>query len=55
MAVNDEIRRLTGQRADWVMIHEAAVAAGFRTMHEDAEDKVRQGLTDEAEVFRMLH
>ncbi len=55
MAVNDEIRRLTGQRADGVMIREAAVAAGFRTMHEDAEDKVRQGLTDEAEVFRMLH
>ncbi len=55
MAVNDDIRRLTGQRADGVMIREAAVAAGFRTMHEDAEEKVRQGLTDEAEVFRMLH
>ncbi len=55
MAVNDEIRKLTSQRADGVQIREAAVASGFRTMHEDAEEKVAQGLTDKAEMFRMLH
>ncbi len=55
MTVNDEIRRLTGQRADGVSIREAAIDSGFRTMREDAMEKVRAGLTDEAEVFRVLH
>jgi len=55
MTVNDEIRRLTSQRADGVSIREAAIDSGFRTMREDAMEKVRAGLTDEAEVFRVLH
>ena len=55
MIMNDELRRLTAQRADGVTLYEAAVDAGFETMKVDAMDKLKQGLTDEAEVFRVLH
>ncbi|MEX0876385.1 MAG: GspE/PulE family protein [Phycisphaerales bacterium] len=55
MLMNDELRRLTGQRADGVTLYEAAVDTGFEPMKVDAMEKVRQGLTDEAEVFRVLH
>ena len=55
MLMNDEIRQLTAQRADGVTLYEAAVNSGFEPMKIDALEKVKQGLTDEAEVFRVLH
>ncbi len=55
MVMTDELRRLTGERADGVSLFEAAVDAGFEPMRTDAVAKVARGLTDEAEVFRVLH
>ena len=55
MLMNDELRQLTAQRADGVTLYEAAVNTGFEPMKIDALEKVKQGLTDEAEVFRVLH
>jgi len=55
MTFTDELRRLTGQRADAISLTETAIAGGFRPMREDALEKVRLGLTDEAEVYRVLH
>lgn len=55
MLMTDELRRLTAERADGVSLYEAAVNGGFEPMKVDAMEKVRMGLTDEAEVFRVLH
>lgn len=55
MLMNDTLRKLTAQRADGVTLYEAAVESGFEPMKIDAMAKVKQGLTDEAEVFRVLH
>ena len=55
MLMNDQLRQLTAQRADGVTLYEAAVDSGFQPMKVDAMEKVKQGLTDEAEVFRVLH
>ncbi len=55
MLMNDELRQLTAQRADGVTLYEAAVNSGFEPMKIDAMAKVKMGLTDEAEVFRVLH
>jgi len=55
MSMNDELRRLTAQRADGVTLYQAAVDGGFHPMREDADEKVSQGLTDQAEVYRVLH
>ncbi len=55
MPMNDELRQLTATRADAVTLYETAKRAGFRPMREDALEKVRLGLTDEAEVYRVLH
>jgi general secretion pathway protein E len=55
MTMNDELRRLTGQRADAVSLYECAARTGFRPMREDALAKVQMGLTDEGEVYRVLH
>ncbi len=55
MVMTDELRRLTAERADGVSLMEAAVDSGFSPMRNDANAKVVQGLTDEAEVFRVLH
>jgi len=55
MKMNDRLRRLTAERADGVTLNEAALDGGFAPMREDAQEKVRQGLTDEAEVYRVLH
>jgi len=55
MLMTDELRQLTAQRADGVTLYEAAVDSGFEPMKIDALEKVKQGLTDEAEVFRVLH
>jgi general secretion pathway protein E len=55
MTMNDELRRLTATRADAVTLMESAVASGFKSMREDAAEKVRAGLTTAEEVFRVLH
>ncbi len=55
MTMTDEIRRLTGQQADAIALADAARAQGFQSMREDALRKVAMGLTDEAEVYRVLH
>ncbi|MBM4107871.1 MAG: type II/IV secretion system protein [Phycisphaerae bacterium] len=55
MTMTDELRQLTETRADAVTLHAAAVRGGFKPMREDAERKISQGLTTEAEVFRVLH
>ena len=55
MSMNDELRRLTAQRADGVTLYQAAVDGGFHPMRADADEKVAQGLTDQAEVYRVLH
>jgi type II secretory ATPase GspE/PulE/Tfp pilus assembly ATPase PilB-like protein len=55
MLMNDKLRHLTASRADGVTLYEAAVDSGFEPMKVDAMEKVKQGLTDEAEVFRVLH
>jgi general secretion pathway protein E len=55
MVVTDTIRSLTAQNADGVTIYKAAVEEGFKPMRTDALRKVEMGLTDQAEVFRVLH
>jgi len=55
MSMNDELRRLTAERADGVTLMEAAVRHGFQPMREDALRKVAQGVTDQSEVRRVLH
>ncbi|RMH14389.1 MAG: type II/IV secretion system protein [Planctomycetota bacterium] len=55
MQMTDELRRLTAQNADAITLLEAAVDAGFEPMRVDAAEKVAAGLTDESEVFRVLH
>ncbi|MFG0327365.1 MAG: GspE/PulE family protein [Phycisphaerales bacterium JB037] len=55
MSMNDELRKLTVQRVDGITLKEAAVDAGFEPMRADGMDKVRAGLTDESEIFRVLH
>ncbi len=55
MVVTDTIRSLTAQNADGVTIYKAAVEEGFAPMRNDALRKVEMGLTDQAEVFRVLH
>ncbi len=54
MPMDDELRRLTGQRADAVALAAAARAAGVRSMIDDARDKVARGLTTEEEIRRVL-
>ena len=55
MRMTDQLRRLTADNADGVTLYEAAVEGGFLPMREDAIRKVEQGMTDQAEVFRVLH
>jgi general secretion pathway protein E len=55
MTMDDELRRLTSIRSDAVSLYDAAKRGGFKPMREDALEKVRLGLTDEAEVYRVLH
>ena len=55
MKMTDKLRRLTAENADGVTLYEAAVDGGFLPMREDAMLKVKQGLTDQAEVYRVLH
>ncbi|MBK7403846.1 MAG: type II/IV secretion system protein [Phycisphaerales bacterium] len=55
MTMTDELRRLTASQADAVTLYEAAVNGGFAPMRVDGAEKIAQGLTDQAEVYRVLH
>ncbi len=55
MTMNDQLRRLTQERVDAITLFEAARATGFKSMRDDAALKIAQGVTDEKEVFRVLH
>ncbi|MBX3386307.1 MAG: Flp pilus assembly complex ATPase component TadA [Phycisphaeraceae bacterium] len=55
MKMTDDLRRLTVQGADAVTLAETARAGGMRTMIDDAKEKVALGLTDEAEIVRVLY
>jgi general secretion pathway protein E len=55
MMIDDTLRRLTESRADGVSLREAALDAGFKPMRDDAMLKVEQGVTDQSEVYRVLH
>ena len=46
MLMNDELRRLTAKNADAMTLFDAARAGGFKTMHDDAAEKVALGFTD---------
>ena len=54
MTMTDELRAATAKSADAVTIREVALAQGFRTMRDDAMEKVRLGLTTEEEIRRVL-
>ena len=54
MRMNDELRTRTAQRADGVLLMAAAKRAGFKPMIEDAKMKAAKGMTDEAEIRRVL-
>ena len=55
MTMDDELRILTANRADAIALYDMAKKKGFKPMREDALQKVRLGLTDETEIFRVLH
>lgn len=55
MRMNDELRSLTLKNADAGALFDAARRDGFKMMKDDAAEKVAAGLTDQAEVFRVLH
>jgi len=55
MMIDDTMRRLTESRADGVSLREAALDAGFKPMRDDAMQKVAMGVTDQSEVYRVLH
>ena len=54
MEMTDEIRRLTMTTADARAIRNLAEQHGMRSMFEDGQDKVAQGLTTERELKRVL-
>jgi type II secretory ATPase GspE/PulE/Tfp pilus assembly ATPase PilB-like protein/DNA-binding response OmpR family regulator len=51
---DEELRHLMTSGASMLEINRAARAQGYRTLLEDARDKVAAGLTDCAEVLRVL-
>ncbi|MCH7961439.1 MAG: type II/IV secretion system protein [Planctomycetes bacterium] len=54
MTMTDELRRLTAQKADSATLYEAARRSGFRSMREDAVEKLAAGITTQAEISRVL-
>ena len=50
MKMNDTLRKMIAQGADAITLAEAVRSLGFRTMLEDARDKLALGLTDEVEI-----
>ncbi|MEO1718119.1 MAG: ATPase, T2SS/T4P/T4SS family [Planctomycetota bacterium] len=55
MKMNDRLRKLTAENVDGISLYEAAIDAGFRPMRDDADAKIAQGITDQAEAYRVLH
>jgi general secretion pathway protein E len=55
MRMTDRMRVLANKNADAVELLAAARDEGFEDMRIDAAEKIAAGLTDEAEVFRVLH
>ena len=55
MKMTDRLRSLTAANADGVTLYESAVEEGFAPMRADAEAKAAQGLTDDKEIYRVLH
>jgi type IV pilus assembly protein PilB len=53
MTVTDEIRTMAIERASADRIAELAVRQGMRRLQEDGLEKVRQGRTSIAEVYRV--
>ncbi|MCC6428075.1 MAG: type II/IV secretion system protein [Phycisphaerales bacterium] len=55
MRMTDPLRVLTNKSADAVELVALARDEGFLDMRADAAEKIAAGMTDEAEVFRVLH
>ncbi|MBL8964721.1 MAG: type II/IV secretion system protein [Phycisphaerae bacterium] len=55
MRMTDRMRSLANRNADAMELVAAARDDGFLDMRTDAAEKIAAGLTDEAEVFRVLH
>lgn len=55
MLIDDNLRSLIVKRADGGMIKKAAIAAGMRTLREDAIAKVFNGVTTIDELLRATH
>jgi type IV pilus assembly protein PilB len=53
MTISDEIRTLAIERASADRVAEVAIRQGMRRLHEDGLEKVRQGRTSIAEVYRV--
>ncbi|MBY0309411.1 MAG: GspE/PulE family protein, partial [Phycisphaerales bacterium] len=54
MRMTEELREMAGRRANAIEIDRAAKASGFKTMADDAREKVTRGLTTAAEIERVL-
>lgn len=54
MLMTEELRRMTGQNADAISLSDAAKRAGFQSMHVDAGNKAKAGVTTEEEIKRVL-
>ncbi|MCA9167120.1 MAG: type II secretion system ATPase GspE [Planctomycetales bacterium] len=53
LVANEQIRQLASERQSSVVIKNAAIAAGMRTLRQDGWHKVLQGTTTIAEVLRV--
>lgn len=53
MVADDAVRALVHSRASEAELHAAATAAGLRSMREDGERLVREGITSAEEVLRV--
>ncbi len=53
MVLDDELRRLVLREADAGQLHDAAVAAGMRTMYQDGLRKAVEGITTIEETVRV--
>jgi general secretion pathway protein E len=55
LKMTDRLRVLANRNADAVELVAVARDEGFLDMRADAAEKIAAGLTDQAEVFRVLH
>ena len=53
MVADDAVRALVHSRASEAELHAAATAAGLRSMREDGERLIREGITSPEEVVRV--